>query len=1159
MKRLCALLLTLALTLGLFATVATPVAQAASIFEKGIDVSYWQGSNINWNAVKSSGHGDFAILRAYCYGKDTTFDLNYQRAKAAGVKVGAYVYIYGTTTAAVQSEINALLSVLQGKKFEYPIYVDIEDTATYASVGRQNVTNLVNTACQMIQNAGFYPGVYTYTSFAASYIYMDQLTQYTTWIADYRGYVGYPGAYDMWQYGCEGSVGGISPVDVNYCYKDFGPVINPIVEMQKFDESEKAKYDPGSWKQMWHITAGRNDVEYEVAQEFRPTDTAFKGAQVYMKIGGSARVKIAIGTAQDNNNIFAGEFNIEGNQHEGWYSFDFQRDVKVTKGNLYYLRVHILSSSSYGIVYTNSNALPSSCPLRAHIREEGKSYWGKTDKCIGFNMLTEYGMVRYPFPVDGDTMMLYDGDSTSTIKTAYSTQVSCDRSYRREGTAGLKMNCTNPVSSSTQTVGGFALVRLAQCVDLSKYNYLSYQLYLPKDMTTNSRFQVNYVTNPNGEDGYNSIVNITGWKAGWHTVTFRKDDFGKAVDGADWSQIYNIRLVWFNDGKDATPTYFFVDNIHASIERCQAYPYQQDDSTLVLHDGEQDRAYFTGYTTIGSLTQSQATQGGKSIMMNCTNPKGQSNQVGGMLFLPLDNAVDMTAYDKYSFDVYFGRDFVGDHKLEITFSSDDVNLGYSDALQLDGIKQGWLTLTGKFDEAVLRAGQADSWKNISTIRITWYNTAQDATPTVFCIDNFRLLRNSPAAQALVNTINALPAVDALQVTDKPALEAARKTYTELDDAIKPQVTNIDKLVALEAKMVELEEQAAKEAADKAAAQVVIDKIAALPDTITLDHALVIEEARALYENLTDAQKGYVTNYDKLQKAEADYQAELNKLPPEVLEAIAKVHALIEALPAPANVTLENQTAIEEARAAYNALGEYVTYVHSQCDSKLVECEIVWKQLYEQNELNKANAQKVVEMIKALPTPTDVTVEDEQAITDARDAYDALSDEAKALIALEIQEKLEAVEAALTVAKDKAAAKAVEDMIDALVTPTDVTASDIPQEEKDAIQAIKDAFDALSDIQKGYVGETAKEKLDAWLNLIYVEPAPEYTLGDVNADGNIDAKDALEVLKFAVGKTQLTETAQLAAEVIGDDAINAKDALEILKFAVNKIDVFPIER
>ncbi len=1159
MKRLCALLLTLALTLGLFAVVATPVAQAASIYEKGIDVSVWQGSNINWTAVKNSGHGDFAILRAYCLGKDTTFDINYQRAKAAGVKVGAYCFIYGTTTAAVQNEVNGLINVLKGKNFEYPIYIDVEDGPTYAGVGRQATTNLVAMACQMIKDAGFYPGVYTYTSFAATYIYMNQLTQYTTWIADYTGSVGYPGAYDVWQYGCTGNVGGINPVDVNYSYKDFGPDINPIVEMQKFDENEKLKYDSGDWRQTWHITAGRNDTEYEVAQEFRPTDTVFKGAQVYMKIGGSARVKIAIGTAQDNNNIFAGEFNIEGNQHEGWYSFDFQRDVKVTKGNLYYLRVHILSSSSYGLVYTNPNSLPSTCPIRAHIREENKTSWGRTDKCIGFNMLTESGMVRYPFPVDGDTMMIYDGDSTNKIETHYATNVSLDRAYRREGTAGLKLDCTNPVSQPNNAVGGFALIRLSQSVNLTKYNYISYQLYLPKDMTSKSRFQVNFVTNPNGEDGYNSIVNITGWKQGWHTVTFRREDIGKAVDGADWAKIYNIRLVWFNDDKVATPTHFFFDNLHASIERCQAYPYQQDDSTLVLHDGEQDRAYFTGYTTIGSLTQSQATQGGKSIMMNCTNPKGQANKVGGMLFLPLDNAVDMTAYDKYSFDVYFGRDFVGDHKLEITFSSDDVNLGYSDALQLNGIKQGWLTLTGTFDEAVLRDGQVDTWNAISTIRITWYNTAQDATPTVFCIDNFRLLRNSPEAQALVAVIDGLPSFDQLTLADIPAVEAARKTYTELDDAIKPQVTNIDKLITLETKLVELQEQAAKEAADKAAAQVVIDKIAALPGTITLDDALAIEEARTLYESLTDDQKGYVTNYDKLQKAEADYEAELNKLPPEVLEAIEKVHALIEALPAPTQVTLDDETAIGAAKEAYNALGEYVGLVHPECDSKLVECEIVWKQLYEQNELNKANAKKVVEMIEALPTPTDVTVEDEQAINDARDAYDALSDEAKALIVLEIPEKLEAVEAALAVAKDKAAAKAVEDLIDALPTPTDVTGTDLSDEEKQAVQDAQEAFDGLTDAQKEYISQSKKDKLTALVEIVNFVPAPDYTLGDVNADGKVDAKDALEVLKFAVGKTELTETQQLAAEVVGDDAINAKDALEILKFAVNKITEFPIER
>ncbi len=66
-------------------------------------------------------------------------------------------------------------------------------------------------------------------------------------------------------------------------------------------------------------------------------------------------------------------------------------------------------------------------------------------------------------------------------------------------------------------------------------------------------------------------------------------------------------------------------------------------------------------------------------------------------------------------------------------------------------------------------------------------------------------------------------------------------------------------------------------------------------------------------------------------------------------------------------------------------------------------------------------------------------------------------------------------------------------------------------------------------------------------------------GDVNEDGAVNAKDALQVLKFAVGRTTLTENQQTAAKVTKDEEINAKDALEILKYAVKKIDVFPIEQ
>ena len=62
-------------------------------------------------------------------------------------------------------------------------------------------------------------------------------------------------------------------------------------------------------------------------------------------------------------------------------------------------------------------------------------------------------------------------------------------------------------------------------------------------------------------------------------------------------------------------------------------------------------------------------------------------------------------------------------------------------------------------------------------------------------------------------------------------------------------------------------------------------------------------------------------------------------------------------------------------------------------------------------------------------------------------------------------------------------------------------------------------------------------------------------GDVNADQAIDAKDALAVLKNAVGKENFTDVQKTVANVNVDEAINAKDALDILKFAVNKITTF----
>lgn len=112
-------------------------------------------------------------------------------------------------------------------------------------------------------------------------------------------------------------------------------------------------------------------------------------------------------------------------------------------------------------------------------------------------------------------------------------------------------------------------------------------------------------------------------------------------------------------------------------------------------------------------------------------------------------------------------------------------------------------------------------------------------------------------------------------------------------------------------------------------------------------------------------------------------------------------------------------------------------------------------------------------------------------------------------------------------------------------------------EKAQVQAIVDQYNALDSVQKGYVKARNFETLLAAATTLGIEieddvpPAVDVTLGDVNDDGAINAKDALEVLKATVGKTQLSDLQKVAADVNKDEAINAKDALEILKYTVNK--------
>lgn len=199
-----------------------------AIYEAGVDASRYQ-KNVNWKAVAQSGK-QFAIIRVGSSGSkgvyvDPDFLKNVSQAHNAGLKVGAYYYTYARSKAQATTELDTFLNVMDGLQLEYPVFVDVEDNSLQ-QLGKTNLTDLLIYQMEVLEQRRWYPGYYTYTNFAAQYLDTERLKNYPLWIADYRGYVGYPGSYDLWQYSGSGQVNGVNgAIDLDYSYKNFLPIL----------------------------------------------------------------------------------------------------------------------------------------------------------------------------------------------------------------------------------------------------------------------------------------------------------------------------------------------------------------------------------------------------------------------------------------------------------------------------------------------------------------------------------------------------------------------------------------------------------------------------------------------------------------------------------------------------------------------------------------------------------------------------------------------------------------------------------------------------------------------------------------------------------------------------------------------------------------------
>ncbi len=199
------------------------ILQASSYKVKGIDLSKWD-EVVHWNILKKEVK--FVILRAGIGkgGKDSVYEKYYKKCKEHGIPVGAYWYSKATTVKAARQEAHYFLKKLKGKKFEYPVYYDVEYKKIFKT-GKKNVSKMVTEFCSILEKNRYYCGLYSSKNYLENYFTSEVLKKYDIWLAHYASSTSYKG-HKIWQYTETGRLKGKpGDCDLNYCYFDYPKLI----------------------------------------------------------------------------------------------------------------------------------------------------------------------------------------------------------------------------------------------------------------------------------------------------------------------------------------------------------------------------------------------------------------------------------------------------------------------------------------------------------------------------------------------------------------------------------------------------------------------------------------------------------------------------------------------------------------------------------------------------------------------------------------------------------------------------------------------------------------------------------------------------------------------------------------------------------------------
>jgi len=181
----------------------------------GIDVSRHNGE-IDFSQVRDDDY-QFVFMKASegkTY-KDDAFNLNYERAREAGLKVGAYHFFRKNRTGTEQAD--NFLEALRGKTMDLPLVIDLEDDwGNGATISRETALKRVMEMINILTDKGYQVMIYTNFDGYQKY-YKDMLGDHDLWLCSFTSPDLLPTMpHRFQQFSHEGKVNGVDgKVDLN--------------------------------------------------------------------------------------------------------------------------------------------------------------------------------------------------------------------------------------------------------------------------------------------------------------------------------------------------------------------------------------------------------------------------------------------------------------------------------------------------------------------------------------------------------------------------------------------------------------------------------------------------------------------------------------------------------------------------------------------------------------------------------------------------------------------------------------------------------------------------------------------------------------------------------------------------------------------------------